>query len=92
MPVTNTGSRDAVEVVQLYVRKADDTEGPLKSLRGFRRVLIPAGQTAEVALPLTEETFLSWDEARQDMVPMKGEWELLYGGSSHSLKKVSYKY
>ena len=92
IPVTNTGSRDAAEVVQLYVRKADDTEGPLKSLRGFRRVQVPAGQTVQVALPLTEETFLSWDEARQDMIPMKGEWELLYGGSSHSLKRVSYKY
>ena len=92
IPVKNTGKRDADEVVQLYVRKADDVAGPLKSLRGFRRVFVPAGQTVQVALPLSADTFLSWSEKKQDMVPMKGKWELLYGGSSHSLKKVSYKY
>ena len=52
--VSNTGKRDADEVVQVYVAKdnrgADD---PICSLRNFRRVLIPAGKsvTLEFALP-----------------------------------------
>jgi beta-glucosidase len=92
IPVTNTGSVDATEVVQLYVRKADDAEGPLKSLRGFTRVEIPAGQTVEVCLPLTEETFLAWSEEKQNMVPVKGKWELLYGGNSHDVKSLTYRY
>ena len=92
IPVSNTGSVDATEVVQLYVKKADDAEGPLKSLRGFKRVQIPAGQTVEVSLPLTEETFLAWSEQKQDMVPVKGTWELLFGGNSHDVKTLTYQY
>ena len=92
IPVSNTGSVDATEVVQLYVKKADDAEGPIKSLRGFQRVQIPAGQTVEVSLPLTEETFLAWSEEKQNMVPLKGKWELLYGGNSHDVKSLTYQY
>ena len=92
IPVSNTGSVDATEVVQLYVRKADDAEGPLKTLRGFTRVEIPAGKTVEVCLPLTEETFLAWSEEKQNMVPVKGKWELLYGGNSHDVKSLTYQY
>jgi beta-glucosidase len=92
IPVSNTGSVDATEVVQLYVRKADDAEGPLKTLRGFTRVEIPAGETVEVCLPLTEETFLAWSEEKQNMVPVKGKWELLYGGNSHDVKSLTYQY
>ena len=94
IPVTNTGSRDADEVVQLYVRRPADTEGPLKSLRGFQRVNIPAGTTVTVKFPLTAETFLSWSPKAGDMVSMKGDWEILYGGSSAdtSLKHLNYKY
>ena len=92
IPVTNTGSMDADEVVQLYVRRPADTEGPLKSLRGFRRVHIPAGETAVVEFVLGPETFLSWSEQAQDMVPAKGAWELLYGGSSDQLQTLAYRY
>ena len=90
IPVTNTGTCDGTEVVQLYVRRPGDADGPLKSLRFFRRVDIPAGDTIQVYLPLTEETFLGWSEAAQDMVPLKGEWELLYGGSSDALQTIQY--
>ena len=92
IPVTNTGSSEATEVVQLYVKKTDDAEGPLKSLRGFRRVTVVPGQTVEVELPLTAETFLSWNEQKQDMVPEKGTWELLYGGNSHDLQSLTYQF
>jgi beta-glucosidase len=94
IPVTNTGNCDADEVVQLYVRRPDDAEGPLKTLRGFRRVSVPAGLTVTVSFPLNAETFLSWSPEAGDMVPTKGNWELLYGGSSANaaLKRVAYKY
>ena len=90
VPVTNTGSVDAQEVAQLYVRLKSDAEGPLKSLRGFSRVNVPAGKTVEVAFPLTDEVFLSWNALQKDMVPTAGEWELLYGGSSADLRKLDY--
>jgi len=90
LEVSNIGPVDADEVVQLYVRRPADTEGPRKTLRAYKRVHVPSGQSVEVSLPLTEETFLWWDEARQRMVPQKGEWELLYGGSSQDLDTLAY--
>ena len=94
IPVTNTGDRDGTEIVQLYVRKPDDTAGPIKTLRGFRRVNVPAGQTVEVTIPLDKETFLWWDEKAQDMVPVRGNYELLYGGSSAdaALQRINYRF
>ena len=90
LEVSNIGPVDADEVVQLYVRRPADTDGPRKTLRAYKRVHVPSGQSVEVSLPLTEETFLWWDEARQRMVPQKGEWELLYGGSSQDLDTLAY--
>ena len=90
LEVSNIGPVDADEVVQLYVRRPADTDGPRKTLRAYKRVHVPSGQSVEVSLPLTEETFLWWDEARQRMVPQKGEWELLYGGNSRDLNTLAY--
>ena len=94
VPVTNTGSCDADEVVQLYVRRPADSKGPLKSLRGFQRVRIPAGETVTVKFSLTDDTFLAWSPASGDMVPVKGDWELLYGGNSAdtALQRVNYTF
>lgn len=92
VPITNIGSVDATETVQLYVRRPDDTDGPLKTLRGFQRVFVPAGQTVETCFELGSDTFLSWDPAAGDMRPARGAWELLYGGSSADLNAISYNY
>ena len=91
VPVTNSGAIDAEEVVQLYVRRPNDADGPLKSLRGFQRVLIPAGETVEVAFTLNDETFLNWSPDAQDMIPIRGSWDLLVGGSSADLQCISFE-
>jgi len=52
--LTNTGKRDAEEVVQIYIAKDErGADDPLFSLRSFRRVFVPAGKavTAEFVLP-----------------------------------------
>ena len=92
VPVTNKGSVDADEVVQLYVRNVDDPDGPFKSLRGFKRVNIRAGETVNVSFDLTCEVFLGWSEEKQDMVPVKGVWRLYYGGSSATQKYLDYQF
>ena len=91
VPVTNAGSVDAAEVVQLYVRRPEDAEGPLKTLRGFQRVFIPAGQTVNVSFKLSDEIFEWWSEEARNMVPLRGMWELLYGGSSEDLQCVYFE-
>ena len=89
VPLRNTGSRDGEETVQLYVRRPGDTDGPSMSLRGFKRVTLKAGESTKVSLPLTEEAFEWWSEEAGDVVPLKGEWQLLYGGSSDKLQQIT---
>ena len=92
--VRNSGKRNGTETVQLYVRKPDDAGGPNKTLRAFRRVTVMAGATATVRVPLDDEIFTWWSESAQDMVPVHGEYEILFGGSSadDDLKKVRYTF
>ena len=92
IPVKNTGKREATEVVQVYVRRKDDPDGPVKTLRAFRRVTIPAGKTVKVCIPLEDETFLWWSEEKQDMVPLPGKYELLYGGSSDKVRSKRFTF
>ena len=80
--VTNTGSREGTEVVQLYVRDKADTEGPLKSLRGFLRVTLKAGETKTVTIPLTRKTFELWDGVTSTMRTKAGNYEVMCGRSS----------
>jgi beta-glucosidase len=56
--VSNTGKRDAEEVVQFYV-SADQAgaDDPIVSLRGFRRVSVPAGKAANVEIELPATAF-----------------------------------
>ena len=94
VPVTNTGSMDGDEVVQLYLNRPDDAGGPRKTLRAFKRVHIPTGATRTVSLPLTEETFNWWDTATNTVHPLKGSYKLLYGGSSddRALQTMMYEF
>ena len=92
IPVKNTGKRDGTEIVQVYVRRPADKSGPSKTLRIFRRVFVPAGETVKVCLPLEDETFLWWSEEKQDMVPLPGKYRLLYGGRSDKLRSKRYTF
>lgn len=78
----NMGQREGAEVLQVYVRKTGDTDGPLKSLRGFRRVELKAGEEREVTLELQPETFEFFDTETNTMRIVPGEYEILYGNSS----------
>lgn len=82
IPVSNVGQRDGEEVVQVYLRRPGDKEGPRYTLRAFKRAHIPAGKTESVAIPLTHESFEWFDEATNTMHPVAGTYELLYGGTS----------
>ena len=91
IPVTNTGSCDGTEIVQVYIRNLQDAEGPLKSLRGFQRVDVKAGQTATATIDLTPKSFEFWDAETNTMRTKPGKYEILYGNSSQDkdLKKLT---
>jgi beta-glucosidase len=82
IPVTNNGKRNGAEVVQVYVHKVNDSDGPLKTLKGFQRVNIAAGKTSEVVINLPYNSFESYDRVRGKMVVAPGDYEIMYGNSS----------
>ena len=93
VPVTNVGKRDGTEVVQVYIRDLSDPDGPLKSLRGFQRVAVKAGQTVQAKITLTPKSFSFFDPQTNTVHEKEGEFEVMYGTSSRNedLKKLTVK-
>ena len=91
IPVKNTGKRNGEEIVQVYIRRPADKEGPAKTLRAFKRVEIAKGETENVTIELPYSAFEWFDATTNTMHPLSGMYEILYGSSSkaedlHSLQ------
>ena len=82
IPVSNTGKRNGTEIVQVYVRKVNDTNGLTKTLRGFHRIEVPAGKTGLTTITLPYNAFEFYDEKALQVKVMPGEYEIWYGNSS----------
>jgi beta-glucosidase len=82
IPVSNTGNRDGTEIVQVYVRKVNDVDGPLKTLKGFQRVNVAFGKSKQAVVKLPFTSFEFFDRESSKMIVSSGEYEVLYGNSS----------
>jgi len=91
IPVTNSGQMDGDEIVQLYLKKQGDDEGPIKALRAFQRVHIPAGKTIQVELTLSPKQLEWWDQETNSMRTHEGSYEIMVGNNSENLKKKTIK-
>ena len=80
--VENTGKRDGTEIVQVYIRNTADKEGPLKTLRAFKRVDVKAGQKVNDTIRLNLESFEGWDSETNTMRFKPGTYEIFVGNSS----------
>lgn len=91
VPVRNAGETDGEEVVEVYLSRPDDKEAPSHTLRAFKRVFVPKGKTVDVAFTLNDDTFQWFDTGTNTMRLVKGNYELLYGGTSDvkDLKKIN---
>lgn len=89
--VGNTGKRDGVEIVQAYMRNTADVEGPKKTLRGFARVNLKAGETKTVEIDFPRKAFEGWDTETNTMRVVPGKYEIMVGTSSadKDLKRIS---
>ena len=88
LPVRNTGKRLGTEIVQVYVRKIGDTDGPLKTLKGFKRIELASGKSGQVTIDLPPSSFEFYNRDQLKMMVSPGEYEILYGNSS-SMKHLS---
>ena len=98
--VTNTGSRDADEVVQLYIHDVvASISRPVKELKGFRRIHLKAGESREVSFEITDDllkfyrpsfTTSGLSTGALDYVLEPGDFEIMIGPDSslRHLKKA----
>lgn len=93
IPVTNSGSREGKEVVQLYVSdKKSSVERPVKELKGFRKVSLKPGETAEVKFEIGRDALSYFDADKHAWVCEPGDFEALVGASSADIRsKVKFK-
>jgi beta-glucosidase len=85
--VKNTGKRAGDEVVQLYVKHiGSSVERPNKELRGFKRVMIPAGATKTVTITLTASRLAYWNAAEKAFVVENDKVQIMVGPSSADTK------
>ena len=82
VPVANTGSRAAAEVVQLYVRDlVASMSRPVKELKHFERVELQPGETKTVSFTITPAD-LSFYTSNLEFVLEPGEFDIMVGPSS----------
>lgn len=74
--IKNTGSRDATETLQLYISAENQKDMPIKELRGFQKVFVPAGKSVDLHFELTNSQLQKWDAAKRKWYLPKGKYHL----------------
>jgi len=82
MNLKNMGIFDGDEVIQVYVKNDSDIEGPIKSLRAFKRVHVQAKSSKDINMTLSNDAFLSFSEFTHRMEVIPGNYTIYIGNSS----------
>ncbi|MCC4230089.1 glycoside hydrolase family 3 C-terminal domain-containing protein [Zunongwangia profunda] len=91
--ISNEGKTEGVEIIQVYVHKQGLEEGPIKTLKGFKRVNLKPNEMKNVTINLPSNSFEFYDKKARSMKVMPGNYEIFYGNSSDDkqLKKTELK-
>ncbi len=85
--VKNTGDREAVETVQLYIRDlVASVSRPVKELKGFERVSLKAGESRDITFTVTPD-MLKFYNADLDYVLEPGDFEVMVGPNSRDVQR-----
>ena len=80
--VSNTGKCAGEEVIQVYLSRPSDTEGPQRTLRAIKRVSLNVGETKTVEIAMPRDAFDWFDVKSERMKPLVGEYIVYVGGAS----------
>lgn len=93
--VTNSGSRDGKEVVQLYIRDlVGSITRPVKELKGFQKVFLKAGESKTITFKITPNDLKFYMPASTgNGCDLKYDWEpgdfvIMVGGNSRDVKSA----
>jgi beta-glucosidase len=84
--LSNSGSRDGVEVVQLYLDYPAGSGEPPLQLRGYKRIAVKAGQAEKVEFDLVDKSFSIWDVDSHAFQVVPGSFTLSIGASSQDIR------
>lgn len=86
--VKNNGSRDADEIVQLYIRDmVASISRPVKELKGFQRIHLAVGESKEVSFDITPD-MLKFYNADLKHVIEPGDFQIMIGTNSKDVKTL----
>ena len=91
IPISNIGKMDGDEIIQVYLKRIDDKEGPTKTLRAFKRIFMKAGDNQIITVPLNYKSFEWFNPQTNTICTTPGEFEVLYGSSSRNEDLQSIK-
>ena len=75
VPVTNTGEREGMEVVQLYISDPKcSVDRPVKELKGFEKVSLKPGETKTVTFTIGTDALSYFDAQRHQWVAEPGQF------------------
>jgi beta-glucosidase len=83
--IQNTGSRDGVEIAQIYASLPKGSGEPPKRLVGWSRVALKAGESKQVSVAIDPKYLSVYDEASDAWKLLPGEYTMRVGGSSADL-------
>ena len=87
--VTNTGTREVTEVVQLYIHdKVASISRPVKELKDFRRITLHAGESRTVSFDITPDKLKFYDY-NLNYVLEPGEFDIMIGPNSRDLQSAT---
>lgn len=85
--VTNTGSVEGKEVVQLYVVDEESSViRPMKELKGFEKVSLKPGETKTVQFTLDARAFAYYHTELKEFYVESGTFAILVGSSSREIR------
>jgi beta-glucosidase len=85
--IKNVGPRAGAEVVQLYVEHLKPRLArPVKELKGFRKILLKAGESQKLSIALERSAFAFYDPERRAWAAEKGDYKIAIGASSRDIR------
>lgn len=88
--VTNTGTRDGDEIVQLYIHdKVASISRPVRELKGFKRIHLNAGESKDVSFDITPDLLKFYDANLKEVLE-PGQFDLMIGASSINNKTTLF--
>ena len=80
--VTNTGDLAGHESVQVYVKRLNDENAPVKALKGLKMIYLNPGESKTVKIELPASSFEYYDGYADDLTVKSGDYRIMVGSSS----------